>query len=50
MALAASLKLDVRILIFTLGISIVTGIVFGLVPLQSANFDLNDALKRVVDV
>jgi putative ABC transport system permease protein len=47
MALAASLKLDVRILIFTLGISIVTGIIFGLVPaLQSANFDLNDALKQ----
>jgi len=46
MALAASLKLDVRILIFTLGISIITGIIFGLVPaLQSANFDLNDALK-----
>ena len=47
MALAASLKLDVRILIFTLGISIVTGIIFGLVPaLQSAKFDLNDALKQ----
>jgi putative ABC transport system permease protein len=47
MALAASLKLDVRILMFTIAISIVTGIVFGLVPaLQSANFDLNDALKQ----
>jgi len=47
MALAASLKLDVRILIFTIAISIVTGIIFGLVPaLQSANFDLNDALKQ----
>ena len=47
MALAASLKLDVRILIFTLGISVITGIIFGLVPaLQSANFDLNDALKQ----
>jgi putative ABC transport system permease protein len=46
LALATSLKLDVRIFIFTLGISIVTGIIFGLVPaLQSANFDLNDALK-----
>jgi putative ABC transport system permease protein len=45
MALAASLKLDVRILIFT--IAIITGIIFGLVPaLQSANFDLNDALKQ----
>ncbi|HEY0367922.1 MAG TPA: ABC transporter permease, partial [Pyrinomonadaceae bacterium] len=38
MALAASLKLDVRILVFTIAISIVTGIIFGLVPaLQSAN-------------
>ena len=47
MALATSLKLDVRILIFTLGISIITGIIFGLVPaLQSANFDLNSALKQ----
>ena len=38
MALATSLKLDMRILVFTLLISIVTGIIFGLVPaLQSAN-------------
>lgn len=47
MALLASLKLDTRILAFTLLISIVTGIVFGLVPaLQSANIDLNEALKQ----
>jgi predicted permease len=47
MALSASLKLDTRILIFTLAISIVTGIIFGLVPaLQAANFDLNEALKQ----
>ncbi len=47
MALSASLKLDVRILVFTLAISIVTGIIFGLVPaLQAAKFDLNDALKQ----
>jgi putative ABC transport system permease protein len=47
MALAASLKLDLRILVFAIAISIVTGIIFGLVPaLQSANFDLNDALKQ----
>lgn len=45
--LATSLKLDVRILFFTIAISIVTGIIFGLVPaLQSANFDLNEALKQ----
>ena len=47
MTLSASLKLDVRILVFTLAISIVTGIIFGLVPaLQAAKFDLNDALKQ----
>jgi putative ABC transport system permease protein len=47
MALSADLKLDVRILVFTLAISIVTGIIFGLVPaLQAAKFDLNDALKQ----
>ena len=47
MELATSLKIDVRILVFTIAVSIVTGIIFGLVPaLQSANFDLNDALKQ----
>ena len=47
MALSANLNLDVRILVFTLAISIVTGIIFGLVPaLQAAKFDLNDALKQ----
>ena len=47
MALLTSLKLDIRILAFTFLVSIVTGIIFGLVPaLQSANIDLNDALKQ----
>ncbi len=47
MELATSLRLDVRILVFTIAVSIITGIIFGLVPaLQSANFDLNEALKQ----
>jgi putative ABC transport system permease protein len=47
MALLANLKLDSQILAFTLLVSIITGIVFGLVPaLQSANVDLNEALKQ----
>jgi len=47
MALSTPLNLDTRILAFTLLISVVTGIIFGLVPaLQAANIDLNDALKQ----
>ena len=47
MAQLTTLKLDTRILAFTLLISIITGVIFGLVPaLQSANIDLNDALKQ----
>lgn len=38
---------DLRILAFGLGISIITGIVFGLVPaLQSSKVDLNESLKE----
>lgn len=37
---------DPRILLFTLAISVVTGLVFGLVPaLQASRFDLNQSLK-----
>ena len=47
MTLATSLKIDTRILLFTILISIVTGIIFGLVPaLQSARVDLNESLKQ----
>ena len=47
MALLTTLTLDTRILFFTLLISLATGVIFGLVPaLQSANVDLNEALKQ----
>lgn len=44
---AGSIGLDGRVLLFTFGASIVTGLLFGSVPaLQSSKPDLNDALKE----
>ena len=40
------IRLDGAVLAFTFGVSIVTGIVFGLAPaLRAASVDLNSALK-----
>ncbi|MGH9908558.1 MAG: ABC transporter permease, partial [Pyrinomonadaceae bacterium] len=47
MSLSAIPKLDLRILLFTLLISLICGIVFGLAPaLKAARIDLNEALKQ----
>ena len=41
------IKLDYRVVLFTLGISILTGVLFGFAPaLQAARTDLNEALKE----
>ena len=43
----ATVDLDWRIVAFTLGLSLVTGIVFGLIPaLQSSRADLNSTMKE----
>jgi putative ABC transport system permease protein len=45
--LFVDLHIDSTVLLFTLALSVVTGIVFGLAPaLQSLNVDLNEALKQ----
>jgi putative ABC transport system permease protein len=44
---ATEIHVDARALIFAIAISLVTGIVFGLVPAwQAARMDVNDALKQ----
>ena len=41
------INLDGRVLWFTLGVSLITGVLFGLVPaLQSSKIDLNESLKE----
>jgi putative ABC transport system permease protein len=45
--LVADLRIDAMVLIFTLALSVITGLVFGLAPaLQSLKIDLNEALKQ----
>jgi putative ABC transport system permease protein len=41
------ISLDARVLVFTIGLSLITGIIFGLVPaFQSSKPDLNETLKE----
>lgn len=45
--ISSALRIDLPVLLYAFGISILTGIVFGLVPaLQASRVDLNEALKQ----
>ena len=47
MTLSTSLRIDLPVLGYALGISLLTGIFFGLIPaLQGSKIDLNEALKQ----
>src|SRR2546429_9093944 len=44
---AESIAIDARVLLFTLGISLLTAFIFGLIPaLQASHPDLNNALRE----